>query len=88
MTKTEDAGSDVLKDGRKVLWIKNAPGPIASRAILPPGAKPLLHPFLTARAFDAKEENALLGLREKAKTFDEFVALLKKNGYKVVPAGQ
>lgn len=77
---------DVYKGERKVLWIKNEPGPLMSTALLPPGAKPAAHPFLTATALDANEEDALRGLLEAATDFDEFASLLKKNGYTLKPS--
>jgi hypothetical protein len=77
---------DVLKGDRKVLWMKAEPGPITSTGMLPPGAKPATHPFLTAQAKDPGEENALHDLLEQSKDFPDFVARLEKAGYTVQPA--
>lgn len=79
----QDAGFDVLKNGKKVEWIKNAPGAIISKGTLPPDVKPLTHPFLTSQSFDAFEEDNLRQIMEKARSFDDYVALLKKGGYTV-----
>lgn len=75
----------VIKNEHKVLWIKNEPGCLISTAILPYGEEPKRHPFLTSMSFDAFEEDNLRQLLEKSGNFDDFVALLKKNGYEVVP---
>lgn len=79
---------DVFKGDRKVLWMKSAPGPILSTALLPPGAKPKQHQFVTATALDPMEESALGALLGNAKDFPEFVALLKANGYRVAPSSR
>lgn len=77
---------DVFKGDKKVLWMKNAPGPILSTAMLPPGAKPTQHKFITATAHDPMEENALGELLGEAKDFAHYVSLLKAKGYKVSPS--
>ncbi|MEK6958300.1 MAG: hypothetical protein AABW99_04970 [archaeon] len=66
---------------RLVLGVKNKPGPIDSMGILPPDGTVKMHSFLSAYSYDVFEEDALLGLLEKAKSFDEFMVLLKENGY-------
>ena len=75
----------VLKGGREVLWVKKEPGPLMSAAesLRRP---PVMHPFLTAKSFDLREESTIREKLEKSKSFDEFVALLKQGGYTLSPA--
>ncbi len=75
----------VLKGERQVLWMNDEPGVLMSTAILPPGARPTRHPFLTAQSHDPFEENKLREILDRCHTFAEFVKALKKAGYTVVP---
>jgi hypothetical protein len=77
---------DVYKAQKKVLIIKNAPGAILSTAMLPPGTAPRTSSFVTARALDALEENALGAILGSSRTFEEFAAGLKKKGYTLSPS--
>ncbi|MFH1725030.1 MAG: Nif11-like leader peptide family natural product precursor [Elusimicrobiota bacterium] len=71
------------RQGTRVLWMKDEPGRLLSTALPPPGAKSPSHPFLTAQAFVPGEENRLRELLERSKDFDEYVVLLRENGYTV-----
>jgi hypothetical protein len=71
------------KSGKEVLRMKDAPGPIVSRAALPPGAEPARHPFLTASSLDALAENDLKLILDEASSFQDFVIRLAKAGYTV-----
>lgn len=77
---------EVLKNGQPVLLLKNEPGPLTSTAAPPPGQEPPRHPFLTASALDPIEENALRETLDKSRSFEEFVSLLKAQGYTLRPA--
>lgn len=77
-------GWDVLKGGRKVLWINDLPGTLTSAALLPAGATPARHPFLTGYSRDALEEDRLRGLLDRCRSFSGFVKALRKAGYTVV----
>lgn len=77
---------NVYKNGRKVLTVKNEPGPITSTAALPPGKAPRRHPFLSAQALDPAEENDLGMILEESKSFEDFMARLKAAGYAASPA--
>lgn len=86
--KSNTSTWDVFKNGRRVLKLKNEPGPLLSTALAPPGHKPPTHPFLSAEALDPLEEDNLRGLLDKSRGFDEFVANLKQNGYTLSPDGR
>ena len=84
---SENKGLDVFNSqGRKVLWIKDEPGPLLSTALAPPGPRPPLHPFLTGHAFYAPEEGRLREILDGSKSFREFVENLRKAGYTLSPA--
>ena len=70
---------------REVLRFKEGSGPLRSTALLPVGAEPPTHPFLTASALDAGEEGALRDVLTNSKSFPEFIERLKKAGYDVRP---
>jgi hypothetical protein len=74
---------DVYKGDRKVLVVSNQPGPITSTALLSPGGKFPMHPFLSADALDATEEPNLREILVKSRSFDEFISLLKASGYRL-----
>ncbi|MBI4062020.1 MAG: hypothetical protein HY403_11400 [Elusimicrobia bacterium] len=82
---TMEPGSawDVFKGDKKVLVIKNQPGPILSTAILPPGAEPVRHRFITATAEDPFEEHVLGELLGQSRDFAQFVSLLERKGYRL-----
>jgi hypothetical protein len=73
----------VYRAEREVLRYKEEPGPLTSRGILPPGAKPVMHPFLTASSLDPAEEDSLRRALESSKSPAEFKAALEKAGYAV-----
>ncbi|GEM_PF-2629277 len=81
ITRKIDSTITDSRELRLVLEVKNEPGPIDSMAILPPDGTVKSHPFLSAYSFDVFEEDALFGLLENAKSFEEFLALLQDNGY-------
>lgn len=86
---TGQAGWDVLKNGEKVQWIEDKPGLLVSRAAPPPPpSKPVTHAFLGASSYDIMAEGALYKLLQQARSFDDYVRLLKENGYEVVPAAE
>jgi hypothetical protein len=70
----------VLKGGQRVQWIEDKPGSLGSQAAPPAGGKAATG-YLTARSFNAFEEGALRQAYDKAASFEEYVALLKKSGY-------
>jgi len=76
---------DVSKDGRLVLSVTDAPGPVVSTAAPPPDKAVVSHPFLSASAHDPLEEDALRALLLRAKNTGEFLELLRGAGYQVSP---
>lgn len=78
---------NVYKDDKKVLVLKNEPGYIVSIALPPPGQEPVKHPFLSGTSLDPLEENNYYMFLQKSKNFDEFVSLLRENGYAVEKEG-
>lgn len=78
----------VLRGDKPVLGMRNSPGLLMSTATPPPpGTPPATHPFLTAWALDAMEEDQLRQILDHSSTFDQFVAALRKTGYRVVLEG-
>ena len=75
----------VYRGDREVLRFKEGSGPLRSTALLPVGAEPPTHPFLTASALDAGEEGALREVLTNSKSFPDFMERLKKAGYDVRP---
>ena len=73
----------VYKGEETVLEVRNEPGYLVSTALLPPGHKPVKHPFLSARALNSFEEDKLRRILEQARTFEQFLGLLRANGYRV-----
>lgn len=73
----------VYKGEREVLFITDRPGSLTSTAHPPPGFEPPQHPFLTASAMDIMEEGRLRDILDQAKSLEEFLSLLEKNGYRV-----
>ena len=76
---------NVLKAGRLVLTVSDVPGPIVSTAVLPPGASPAKHPFLSATAHAPEEEDTLRKTLDQSKDFDDFLRRLREDGYTVEP---
>lgn len=70
---------------REVLRFKEGSGPLRSAALLPVGAEPPTHPFLTAAALDPQEEGELRDVLSASKSFPDFMDRLKKAGYAVRP---
>ena len=76
---------NVYKGDRKVLIVKNEPGPISSTALPEPGAWPQQHRFLTGSARYAPEEGSLRNALEQSKSFEEFLKHLQERGYRLEP---
>jgi len=76
---------NVFKGDRKVLILKNEPGPITSTALPEPGTQPARHPFLTGSALYAPEEGALHDLLVESTGFDDFLKRLQAKGYRLEP---
>jgi hypothetical protein len=74
---------EVLRADRLVLTVRNKPGAIISTAILPPNSSPVMHPFLSATAHAATEENALHAILEQSSDFDDFLRRLTQSGYTI-----
>jgi hypothetical protein len=72
---------EVWKANRLVLTVSDAPGPLVSTALAPPGSARVSHPFLSGSAHVAEEEPALREILEQAKNFPDFVARLLRAGY-------
>ncbi len=77
----------VALDGEPVLRVDDTPGPLVSTAPRRPGSAPTQHPFLTATALDARQEQTLRRLRDASRSTDEFVRQLRSAGYEVVREG-
>lgn len=73
----------------EILDVTDRPGPLTSTAPLPPGAAPVMHPFVTATALDAGHEDQLRAILERARDTDELLRLLERAGFRVVaePSG-
>lgn len=74
---------EVLRADRLVLSVRNKPGAIISTAIPPVKSNPVMHPFLSATAHVATEENALHSILEQSSDFDDFLRRLAQSGYTV-----
>jgi hypothetical protein len=77
--------SVVNKNGKEVALISDRPGTLSSKGIQESGYHPVKHPFLSAESLDALAESDLKEVLDKSKSFEEFVANLKKAGYSVLP---
>ena len=82
-------GWDVYDKGRqKIARIKNVPGCITGYMLPLQGTPRKTHPFIDMAYYrGAVEDNNstnTIALLERAHSFDEFVSILKENGYKVV----
>ncbi len=73
----------VYKGDKEVLTVHNQRGPITSMAHPPPSYKPVMHPFLSAGSSDPLEEGKIKKILDDAKSLEEFLFLLKRNGYRV-----
>lgn len=76
---------EVHKDATLALSFSDQPGVLLSTALRPPGFKPPAHPFLNAQAHDPRHEDQLANLLSKAKTVEQFIALLEQAGFEVSP---
>ena len=74
------------KAGALVLVFKDRSGPLVSAA-MPSEGSPVTHPFVSGSAHDPSSENALRELLEASKSVKEFVARLKREGYRVDRSG-
>lgn len=74
---------EVLRADRLVLIVRNKPGAIISTAIPPVNRTPVMHPFLSATAYAATEENALHTILEQSSDFDDFLRRLTQSGYTI-----
>jgi hypothetical protein len=74
---------EVLRADRLVLTVTNKPGPITSTATPPVNSNPVMHPFLSATAHSASEENALHMILVQSGDFNDFLRRLARSGYTV-----
>jgi hypothetical protein len=76
----------VYRGNVAVLEVKDVPGPLLSRMAPPPlqGEQPTWHPFLSGVALVAAEEGALGEILERSQSFDDFLDLLRAEGFRVV----
>jgi hypothetical protein len=76
----------VYRGNQVVLEVTDAPGPLLSRMAPapPPGEQPTAHPFVSGVALVASEEGRLGDILERSGTFDEFLELLRADGFRVV----
>jgi hypothetical protein len=74
---------EVLRADRLVLTVTNKPGAIISTATLPVNSNPVMHPFLSATAHAASEENALHAILVQSSDFDDFLRRLAQSGYTI-----
>lgn len=87
MTNSEPSRlARVYRGDRAVLEVKDVPGPLLSRMAPPPppGEQPTSHPFLSGVALVAREEGKLGDILERSRSFDEFLDLLRAEGFRVV----
>jgi hypothetical protein len=76
----------VYRDDRLALEIIAEPGPLVSRSAPPPqpGEGPILHPFLSATAYDPENEGALRDVLERSASLDEYLARLREMGFRII----
>jgi hypothetical protein len=74
---------EVLRADRLVLTVQNKPGAIISTATPPANSNPVMHPFLSATAHVASEENALHVILVQSSDFDDFLRRLAQGGYTI-----
>ncbi|MDA0998251.1 MAG: thermonuclease family protein, partial [Proteobacteria bacterium] len=71
--KTGVSTYTVYRDNRPVLRVIDRPGTLTSTALLPAGATPVSHPFLTANALAPEEEDQLRRILDASNSIDEFL---------------
>ncbi|MFA6534232.1 MAG: hypothetical protein WCT37_03605 [Patescibacteria group bacterium] len=73
---------NVYKNDELVAELQPTPGAVTSAATPPPGGQtPTKNSFLTASSLKPEEENNLYLLLQQAENFDDYINLLKNNGY-------
>jgi hypothetical protein len=72
----------VYRGSQLVLTVADGPGRLYSTAAPPPEGAPD-HPFVDARAYDARSENELGMLLQQAADYDGFLALLIEAGFDI-----
>jgi hypothetical protein len=70
-----------------ILTFRGEPGPITSTAMLPPGVRPVTHPFLSAAAREAGHESQLRELLDASTSVEDFLARLRAAGFRVESTG-
>lgn len=81
--ETDVARYTVYKNDQPVLRVIDRPGPLTSTALLPYGATPVSHPYLTASALAPTEEHQLRGILDTSDSTADFLDNLRKAGYLV-----
>lgn len=74
----------VFDGAELILTLTDEPGPIRSTARLPPGVRPVLHPFLSASAREAGHEHQLKALLDASTSVDDYLSRLVAAGFGVV----
>lgn len=74
---------EVLKDGRVVLELTDAPGPLVSTAPPPPNGQVVHHAFLSGAARDAAWEGELKRLLDLSPSLDAYITALAATGFTV-----
>ena len=79
----------VYRDDDKVLEITDEPGPLISKNAppSPPGAEPVLHPFLSATAYVPEKEGILREALNRSSTLAEYLTSLRSMGFRVEETG-
>ena len=79
----EPASYLVFRGDRPVLEVIDRPGPLVSTALLPAGASPTRHPFLSASALAPSEEHELRTILDGSSSTADFLKNLERAGYRV-----
>lgn len=74
---------EVLREGRVVFDLADAPGPLVSTAPPPPNGKVVSHVFLSGAARDARWEGELKRLLDQSSSFDAYIDALAAAGFTV-----
>lgn len=74
----------VLKDGKRVMLVEDRPGVLGSKAS-PPADGRVARGYMSASSLDVFHEDPLGRAARRAKSFREFVAIIKKRGYSLEP---
>ena len=82
-TADEPASYLVFRGDRPVLEVTDRPGPLVSTALLPAGASPARHPFLSASALAPSEEHELGTILDGSTSTADFLKNLERAGYRV-----